>query len=83
MSIYSWLTKPVLLRPLEPAVASPVAVENGDPAADGNSPRCHAQGIDDQGGAQVLGHGVADDLLGGAVQDGRQVQPPLPRCGCR
>ena len=36
------------------------------------------QRVGDQFGAQVIGHGVADDAAGGDVDDGSQVQPPLP-----
>ena len=41
-------------------------------------PGCHGQGLADQLGAHVTGHGVADYLLGEAVHDRGQIDESLP-----
>src|SRR3954451_5358888 len=57
--------------------AAPVGVE--DHAGVGVAGRDGVgQGVGDQVGAQVVGHRVADHTPGGDVDDGGQVEPPLP-----
>src|SRR5580700_1932594 len=56
-------------------LASPVGVEDHSRRGVAGSDRV-GQRCGDQFGAQVIGHGVADDAAGGDVDDGSQVQPP-------
>lgn len=37
----------------------------------------HVQGVHDEFGAVVIGHGIADDLAGGQVQPAGEVEPAL------
>jgi hypothetical protein len=37
----------------------------------------HVEGVDDEFSAMVVGHRVADDLAGGQVHPGREVEPAL------
>jgi hypothetical protein len=39
----------------------------------------HGQGVHDEFGAVVIGHGIADDLAGGQVQPAGEVEPALGR----
>ncbi|MBP3078632.1 hypothetical protein WP39_14505 [Streptomyces sp. 604F] len=39
----------------------------------------HVEGVDDEPGAVVVGHGIADDLAGGQVQPAGEVEPALGR----
>jgi hypothetical protein len=66
----------VLRRPVESALAAAVAVEDHParwPAGDEGG----GEGLEDQAGAQVIGHGVADDLAGVQVDHGRGVDPAV------
>jgi hypothetical protein len=66
----------MLRRPLEPALAAVVAVVDQPgrwlPLGDR-----HVEGVQDQVGAQVVGHRPADDPAGEAVQHDREVEPTL------
>lgn len=79
-------------RPEEPGLAEAVAER---PAGVGRAviavvdrarrgppvPDCHLQGVDDQLGADVVGHRPADDAAAEAVQDDGEVVPAsLVRC---
>jgi hypothetical protein len=70
------LTVEVLRRPVESALAAVIGVvhqaRRGVALADG-----HVQGVQDQFGAQMVGHRPAHDPAGEAVQHHRQVQPAL------
>ena len=75
-------SKAVLRRPLEPGLAAAVGVEDHARLGVAGGDRV-GQRVGDQLGAQVIGHRPAHDPAGGEVDDGGQVEPALPRCGCR
>jgi len=53
-------------------------VEDGDARTEIYSLGRQGESVHDERGPEVVGHRVADDLFGVAVQDGRQVQPSFP-----
>src|SRR6478672_10861836 len=60
----------------EGVLAAAVAVED-DACGGFAGHECGGEGLDDQGGAQVVGDGVADHLAGVQVDHGRGVDPAL------
>ena len=58
-------------------------MEDRDVLLVGAAAHGHIDGVADEVGSHVVGHGVADDLLGAAVQDGGQVHEPDPRADVR
>jgi hypothetical protein len=66
----------VLRRPAESTLAAVVAVvdQPGPWLALGDR---HVEGVQHEFGAEVVGHGPADDPAGEAVQHDRHIQPTL------
>src|SRR6478672_12705019 len=60
----------------EGVLAAAVAVED-DACGGFAGHECGGEGLDDQGGAQVVGDGVADHLAGVQVDHGRGVDPAI------